>query len=116
MTVQKRVMQGALWSVQRYSCLMSRLYSTRKTLPVLTLYTKEVCPLCDEAKEVLMPYKHRFHLEEVDITKPDNKQWFRQYRYDIPVFHFNSQFLMKHRVDIQALEGALQKWEEEDSA
>ncbi|XP_078571850.1 glutaredoxin-like protein C5orf63 homolog [Branchiostoma floridae x Branchiostoma japonicum] len=112
MIVQRRVMQGALWAVQHHSCPISRLFSTRKTLPILTLYTKEVCPLCDEAKEVLEPYRHRFNLEEVDITKPDNKQWFRQYRYEIPVFHFNGEFLMKHRVDIPALEEALKRWED----
>ncbi|PNJ80276.1 C5orf63 isoform 8, partial [Pongo abelii] len=32
----------------------------KTTLPVLTLFTKDSCPLCDEAKEVLKPYKNRF--------------------------------------------------------
>ncbi|CAH1255589.1 C5orf63 [Branchiostoma lanceolatum] len=114
MIVQRRAMQGALWVIRHGGHPTFRLYSTRKTLPVLTLYTKEVCPLCDDAKEVLIPYRHRFNLEEVDITKPGNKQWFRQYRYEIPVFHFNGQFLMKHRVDVPALEEALKKWEDSD--
>ena len=37
--------------------------------------------------------------EKVDITEDENKQWYRKYRYDIPVFHLNGQFLMKHRVN-----------------
>uniref|UniRef100_A0A2K5F6R4 Glutaredoxin-like protein n=1 Tax=Aotus nancymaae TaxID=37293 RepID=A0A2K5F6R4_AOTNA len=40
--------------------LFLRNCSASKTaLPVLTLFTKDPCPLCDEAKEVLKPYKHR---------------------------------------------------------
>ena len=32
-----------------------RQFSSRSTLPVLTLYTKDPCPLCVDAKEVLKP-------------------------------------------------------------
>uniref|UniRef100_A0AAR2KB89 Glutaredoxin-like protein n=1 Tax=Pygocentrus nattereri TaxID=42514 RepID=A0AAR2KB89_PYGNA len=32
---------------------------SQRPLPVLTLFTKDPCPLCDEAKEVLEPYKHK---------------------------------------------------------
>ncbi|KAI1239645.1 hypothetical protein IHE44_0011068, partial [Lamprotornis superbus] len=69
------------------------------------------CPLCDEAKEVLEPYKRRFILQEVDITLPENSAWYDKYKYDIPVFHFNGKFLMKHRVDIQKFEDRLRKLE-----
>ncbi|XP_061172317.1 glutaredoxin-like protein C5orf63 homolog [Saccostrea echinata] len=75
-------------------------FSTRK-LPVLTLFTKEDCTLCDNALEVLKPYSHQFELEKVDITLPENKEWYKKYRYDIPVFHLNGQYLMKHRTDLQ---------------
>uniref|UniRef100_A0A2I2ZFN4 Glutaredoxin-like protein n=1 Tax=Gorilla gorilla gorilla TaxID=9595 RepID=A0A2I2ZFN4_GORGO len=33
--------------------------ASKTTPPVLTLFTKDSCPLCDEAKEVLKPYKNR---------------------------------------------------------
>uniref|UniRef100_A0A8C3BJ18 Glutaredoxin-like protein n=1 Tax=Cairina moschata TaxID=8855 RepID=A0A8C3BJ18_CAIMO len=69
------------------------------------------CPLCDEAKEVLEPYKRRFILQEVDITLPENSAWYDKYKYDIPVFHLNGKFLMKHRVDIQKFEDQLSKLE-----
>ncbi|XP_064222349.1 glutaredoxin-like protein C5orf63 homolog isoform X2 [Aotus nancymaae] len=56
--------------------LFLRNCSASKTaLPVLTLFTKDPCPLCDEAKEVLKPYKHRFILQEVNITLPENSAW-----------------------------------------
>ncbi|KAF6724034.1 Mirror-image polydactyly gene 1 protein [Oryzias melastigma] len=69
-----------------------RLFST-KPLPVLTLFTKDPCPLCDEAKEVLEPFNHRFVLQQVDISLPENRLWWDRYRWDIPVFHLNGQFV-----------------------
>ncbi|KFQ18597.1 Glutaredoxin-like C5orf63, partial [Merops nubicus] len=79
--------------------------------PVLTLFTKKPCPLCDEAKEVLEPFKRRFILQEVDITLPENSVWYDKYKYDIPVFHLNGKFLMKHRVDIKRFQDHLMKLE-----
>ncbi|NXT53304.1 YD286 protein, partial [Pluvianellus socialis] len=85
--------------------------SASSNKPVLTLFTKKPCPLCDEAKEVLEPYEKRFILQEVDITLPENSVWYDKYKYDIPVFHLNGKFLMKHRVDIQKFKDELMKLE-----
>ncbi|XP_064358018.1 glutaredoxin-like protein C5orf63 homolog [Dromaius novaehollandiae] len=93
------------------SPLGRQLCSASTNKPVLTLFTKEPCPLCDEAKEVLEPHKKRFILQEVDITLPENSSWYDKYKYDIPVFHLNGKFLMKHRVDIQKFEDQLTKLE-----
>ncbi|KAK2511464.1 hypothetical protein Q9233_016948 [Columba guinea] len=100
----------------RYSCspLGRHLCSTSANKPVLTLFTKKPCPLCDEAMEVLEPYKKRFVLQEVDITLPENSAWYDKYKYDIPVFHLNGKFLMKHQVDIQKFEDQLMKLELQD--
>ncbi|KAL6106109.1 uncharacterized protein ACO6RY_07481 [Pungitius sinensis] len=82
--------------------------STRvSTLSTLTLFTKNPCPLCDEAKEELEPFRHRFVLQLVDISLPENKVWLDRYRWDIPVFHLNGQFVMKHRVDVVLLDRLL---------
>ncbi|XP_070776585.1 glutaredoxin-like protein C5orf63 homolog [Enoplosus armatus] len=83
-----------------------RLFSSN-TLPTLTLFTKDPCPLCDEAKEVLEPFKHRFVLQQVDISLPENRDWLDMYRWDIPVFHLNGQFAMKHRMDVVLLDKLL---------
>ncbi|CAN9501914.1 unnamed protein product [Ophioblennius macclurei] len=95
-----------LKTLSRPAALQLRLCST-KSLPTLTLYTKDPCPLCDEAKELLEPFKHRFVLEQVDISLPQNQQWYRRYRWDIPVFHLNGRFAMKHRVDVELLDKLL---------
>uniref|UniRef100_A0A8D0HAK0 Glutaredoxin-like protein n=1 Tax=Sphenodon punctatus TaxID=8508 RepID=A0A8D0HAK0_SPHPU len=105
---QSRMAQLATYSftpLQRLFC------GINTNTPVLTLFTKNPCPLCDEAKEVLEPYKNRFILQEVDITLPENSVWYDRYKYDIPVFHLNGQFLMKHRVDIEKFENQLLKIE-----
>uniref|UniRef100_H0XKA8 Glutaredoxin-like protein n=1 Tax=Otolemur garnettii TaxID=30611 RepID=H0XKA8_OTOGA len=77
-----------------FGLFLRNLAAFKTTLPVLTLFTKDPCPLCEEAKDVLEPYKNRFILQEVDITLPENSAWYEQYKFDIPVFHLNGQFLM----------------------
>jgi hypothetical protein len=75
------------------------VFSPAKRLPVLTLYTKKPCPLCDEALERIAHLQDLYELEIVDITLPENKVWRMKYKYDIPVFHLDGEFLMKHRAD-----------------
>ncbi|XP_073481039.1 glutaredoxin-like protein C5orf63 homolog isoform X4 [Aquarana catesbeiana] len=77
----------------------------------LRQWYKDPCPLCDEAKETLTPFMERFVLEQVDITLPENSIWYDRYKYDIPVFHLNGQFLMMHRVNLKKLEKSLSKLE-----
>ncbi|XP_067838446.1 glutaredoxin-like protein C5orf63 homolog [Heptranchias perlo] len=93
--------------------LLRRMSTLRKDLPVLTLFTKDSCTLCEEAKEALEPYRYRFVLQEVDITIPENSVWYERYKYDIPVFHLNGQFLMMHQVNFKILEKRLAKLEQE---
>ncbi|XP_060764386.1 glutaredoxin-like protein C5orf63 homolog [Neoarius graeffei] len=90
-----------------------RTFCSQRSLPILTLFTKDPCPLCEEAKEMLEPYKDRFVLQEVDITLPENSVWYDRYKYDIPVFHLNGQFLMMHRVNTAVLEKQLAKSDNE---
>ncbi|KAM9254355.1 glutaredoxin-like protein C5orf63 homolog isoform 1-T2 [Dugong dugon] len=107
--------QGNRIQLARYSfgILLRNLSASKTTLPVLTLFTKDPCPLCDEAKEVLKPYNNRFILQEVDITLPENSAWYERYKSDIPVFHLNGQFLMMHRVNISTLEKHLLKLQQQ---
>lgn len=37
----------------------------------------------------------------------ENKEWYKNYRYDIFVFYFNGQFLMKYRVDLKVFQQRL---------
>ncbi|RWS09782.1 Acetyl-CoA acetyltransferase-like protein, partial [Dinothrombium tinctorium] len=88
--------------------MIQKLSSLEESLPILTLFTKRNCPLCDEAKEKVLPYLKEVQLEEIDIEAPANKHYFGLYRYEIPVFHLNGKFLMKNRgIDTQILESKL---------
>ncbi|XP_014374045.1 glutaredoxin-like protein C5orf63 homolog isoform X2 [Alligator sinensis] len=86
--------QSTAVQLARYSpnLLWRQLCAASTNIPVLTLFSKLI-------------------LQEVDITLPDNAAWYDKYKYDIPVFHLNGQFLMKHRVDIQKFENQLAKLE-----
>ncbi|XP_046871014.1 glutaredoxin-like protein C5orf63 homolog [Hypomesus transpacificus] len=96
----------------RTSAYLPQRFFSQKELPSLTLFTKDPCPLCEEAKEVLEPFKHRYIFQQVDISLPENKVWYDRYKYDIPVFHLNGQFLMMHRVNTSVLERQLEKEED----
>ena len=45
----------------------------------------------------------QYTFEEIDITRLENIHWFKRYRYDIPVFHLDGNFLMKHKADVELL-------------
>ncbi|XP_007940435.2 glutaredoxin-like protein C5orf63 homolog [Orycteropus afer afer] len=77
--------QGNRIQLGKYSFgfLLRNLSASQTTLPVLTLFTKDPCPLCDEAKEVLKPYNNRFILQEVDITLPENSNWYEREAHHI---------------------------------
>lgn len=66
-----------------------------------------IFPLCIKLVEELAPYMDRLHLEKVDITKPENRKYFKEYRYDIPVLHINGEFLCMHRLDAELLDTKL---------
>ncbi|KAG7374953.1 glutaredoxin-like domain DUF836 containing protein [Nitzschia inconspicua] len=68
--------------------------------PIITLYTKESCTLCDKAKDVLLAIKdqHPHSLQQVDITDREHREWWDRYKYDIPVLHINDMYWTKHRL------------------
>jgi hypothetical protein len=53
----------------------------------------------------------QYNFEEVYITDKGNEEWYIKYKYEIPVFHLNGTFLMKHRVDEKLLEEKLSEYE-----
>lgn len=55
----------------------------------------------------------QFVLQLVDISLPENREWSDRYRWDIPVFHLNGQFVMKHKVDPARLDKLLQDVEKQ---
>ena len=80
--------------------------------PLVQLYTKAGCSLCDVAKDVLasISLQQPHSLEAVDITDPEHSEWWSKYKYDIPVLHIDGAYWAKHRItaeqSIEALESA----------
>nr|XP_017015169.1 uncharacterized protein LOC108069556 isoform X1 [Drosophila takahashii] len=73
-------------------------------LPLLTLYTRDPCSLCDEMVQQLeRGFAGRFRLEKVYIDRKENVRFLRLFRHDIPVLFFNGQFLCMHRLNENAL-------------
>ncbi|KAF4956761.1 hypothetical protein FGADI_3625 [Fusarium gaditjirri] len=64
------------------------LFSTR-----ITFFTRETCSLCTQAKHVLSDVwdKRPFDYTEVnvDLPKPESKQWRDIYDFDVPVIHIS---------------------------
>lgn len=76
--------------------------------PLVTLFTKADCSLCDTVKAVLDEVRetHPHSLTQMDITDNDQARWWQRYKYDIPVLHVNGQYWSKHRLTIdQARQG-----------
>ena len=80
--------------------------------PLVKLYTKAGCTLCDVAKDVLAGIQSQqpHSLEAVDITDPEHAEWWSKYKYDIPVLHIDGVYWAKHRItaeqSIEALAAA----------
>jgi glutaredoxin len=67
--------------------------------PLVTLYTRAGCCLCDEAKRVLLDARRRadFDYEELDIDRdPD---LLRLYNDEVPVVAINHTKAFQYRVD-----------------
>ena len=81
----------------------------KKNYPMVQLYTKDGCTLCDKVSDVLKLLRedHPHSLDAVDITDDDKKDIFDKYKWDIPVLHINGKYWTKHKLDEQEARVAL---------
>ena len=68
--------------------------------PVVTLYTREGCHLCDDAKRVVMQARGRaeFDYQEQDIDADPELR--RLYNEEVPVIAINGAKAFKYHVDL----------------
>jgi len=72
-------------------------------MTLVTLYTRQGCCLCDEAKRVLAEARRKanFDYREVDIdSDPDLR---RQFNEEVPVIAIDGAKAFKYRVDLKDL-------------
>ena len=71
--------------------------------PLVTLYTRHGCCLCDDAKKVLMEARRRadFDYEELDIDR--NPELVRLYNDEVPVIAIDGRKAFKYRISMDEL-------------
>jgi glutaredoxin len=69
-------------------------------LPLVTLYTRAGCHLCDDAKKVILAARARiqFDYEELDIDADPELR--RLYNEEVPVIAIDRRKAFKYRVDM----------------
>ena len=69
--------------------------------PLVTLYTRRGCCLCDDAKAVLAAARGRaaYEYQEVDID--GDPELVRMYNDELPVVAINGVKVFKYKVDMQ---------------
>ena len=79
------------------------------SLPIVTVYTKPNCPLCDEAMDELHGLQSRipFRLEPIDILT--DLALFEEHHQAIPVICVDGVEICRYRVDEARLEAALRR-------
>ncbi|KAG7292417.1 hypothetical protein NEMBOFW57_002452 [Staphylotrichum longicolle] len=57
----------------------------------ITLFSRENCGLCTQARSVLSDVwdQRPFAFKEIDIIKPESKGWRDLYEFDVPVIHIS---------------------------
>jgi len=81
----------------------------RRTVPVVSIYTKDECSLCDKAKSVIAAVSHDVHfiVEEIDITS--DPAVYEKFREQIPVIYINGKIAFKYFVDEKKLREKLDR-------
>jgi glutaredoxin len=78
----------------------------------ITLYTREGCTLCEEARVAITPLAREFSttLREVDID--DDPVLHERYTNDVPVVFLGSRLVAQHRVNVAHLRSQLDQLSE----
>lgn len=75
---------------------------------VVTLYTREGCHLCDEARAAMLPLIQLTGAELCEIDIDDDAELRAIYNESVPVIFVGVDFFARYRVDAQKFAGALE--------
>ncbi len=75
--------------------------------PLVTIYTRPDCHLCDEAKQAIKTAQcaDEYTLQEINIES--NSNLLRRYQYDIPVITINGVETFRHRLTAEEFRAAI---------
>ncbi len=76
---------------------------------VVSIYSRPGCHLCEEAKAQLVKLqsRHKFHLEEIDISR--DAALLAEYETRIPLIWVNGRLVGKYHMDEEALLGEVKR-------
>jgi glutaredoxin len=74
----------------------------------ITLYTREGCHLCEEAKAIIISLLPEFAAKLYEVDIDDDPELLKQYTDDVPVIFVGPQFFARHRIDPALLRRRLQ--------
>jgi glutaredoxin len=70
-----------------------------KTPPLVTLYSKPGCHLCEDAKSIIEPLLAEFGATLREVNIDTDARLTEQFGFDIPIIFINDRKAAKHRVD-----------------
>jgi glutaredoxin len=76
---------------------------------IVTLYAREGCHLCDEARVVMAPIVERLGASLRDVDIDDDEELRAEYNESVPVIFVGEEFFARYRVDGAAFEKAIVK-------
>ena len=86
---------------------MSSPPPTRPTRPILVLYSRRECHLCDVAKDEIEDLRRRL-VFDVEVRDVDQEAgWMEAYGDEVPVGFVGERKVFKYRVDADKLERSL---------
>ncbi len=65
----------------------------------ITMYTREGCHLCDQAKAVMTPLLSEFNAKLREVNIDEDPILLERYNDDVPVIFVGAQLFAKHRID-----------------
>lgn len=78
-------------------------------MTLVELYSKDACPLCDEALAVIEKVRKEIPFQLRIIKLMPGEENFEEFEEDFPVIHINKRFAFKHRVNENMLKIRLQQ-------
>jgi glutaredoxin len=75
----------------------------------IEIYSKPDCPLCEEAKEIILQVQRRIPFELREVNIEGDRTLFEKFQYDIPVIFIDGRKAFKHRLGADELESRIRR-------
>lgn len=77
-------------------------------MPILTLYTRTRCPLCEQAEKIIAQLKEEMDFSYVANEIDHSDEWTEKYGLMIPVIEINQMLVQYGQIDYFTIKEALE--------